>query len=57
MATAAKLTIAEVERLVEPGELDPDAVVTPGVYVKRIVHVADAPKRIEQRTLRKRDAA
>jgi 3-oxoacid CoA-transferase subunit A len=57
MATAAKLTIAEVEHLVEPGELDPDAVVTPGVYVSRIVHVADAPKRIEQRTLRKRDAA
>ena len=57
MATAAKLTIAEVEHLVEPGELDPDAVVTPGVYVKRIVHVPDAPKRIEQRTLRKRDAA
>jgi len=57
MATAAKLTIAEVERLVEPGELDPDAIATPGVYVKRIVAVPDAPKRIEQRTLRKRDAA
>ncbi|MGA2485415.1 MAG: CoA transferase subunit A [Roseiarcus sp.] len=57
MATAAKLTIAEVERLVEAGELDPDAIATPGVYVKRIVAVPDAPKRIEQRTLRKRDAA
>jgi 3-oxoacid CoA-transferase subunit A len=57
MATAAKLTIAEVEHLVEPGEIDPDAIVTPGVYVKRIVAVPDAPKRIEQRTLRKRDAA
>ncbi len=57
MATAAKLTIAEVEHLVEPGEIDPDAIVTPGVYVQRIVHVADAPKRIEQRTLRQRDAA
>jgi len=57
MATAAKLTIAEVERLVEPGELDPDAIATPGVYVNRIVHVPDALKRIEQRTLRKRDAA
>ena len=57
MATAAKLTIAEVEHLVEPGELDPDAIVTPGVYIQRIVHVPDAPKRIEQRTLRKRDAA
>jgi 3-oxoacid CoA-transferase subunit A len=57
MATAAKLTIAEVEHLVEPGELDPDAIATPGVYVKRIIHVPDALKRIEQRTLRKRDAA
>jgi len=57
MATAAKVTIAEVEHLVEPGELDPDAIVTPGVYVQRIVAVPDAPKRIEQRTLRKRDAA
>ena len=57
MATAAKLTIAEVEHLVEPGELDPDAIATPGVYVKRIVHVPEALKRIEQRTLRKRDAA
>jgi 3-oxoacid CoA-transferase subunit A len=57
MATAAKLTIAEVERLVEPGELDPDAIATPGVYVQRIVAVPDAPKRIEQRTVRKRDAA
>jgi 3-oxoacid CoA-transferase subunit A len=57
MATAAAVTIAEVEHLVEPGELDPDAIATPGVYVKRIVAVPDAPKRIEQRTVRKRDAA
>jgi 3-oxoacid CoA-transferase subunit A len=57
MATAAKLTIAEVEHLVEPGELDPDAIATPGVYVKRIVAVSQAVKRIEQRTVRKRDAA
>ena len=57
MATAAKLTIAEVERLVEPGEIDPDAIATPGIYVKRIVAVPQALKRIEQRTLRKRDAA
>ncbi len=57
MATAAKLTIAEVEHLVEPGELDPDAIVTPGVYVKRIVAVPDAPKRIEKRTVRERAAA
>lgn len=57
MATAAKITVAEVEHLVEPGELDPDAIVTPGVYVKRIVHVKDAKKHIEQRTTRKRAAA
>ena len=56
MATAAKLTIAEVERLVEPGEIDGDHIVTPGVYVQRIVHVPGAQKRIEQRTLRKRVA-
>jgi 3-oxoacid CoA-transferase subunit A len=57
MATAARLTIAEVEHLVEPGEIDPDHIITPGVYVQRIVHVAGALKRIEQRTTRKRDAA
>ena len=57
MATAARLTIAEVEHLVEPGTIDPDHIVTPGVYVQRIVHVAVAEKRIEQRTTRKRDAA
>ena len=57
MATAAKLTIAEVENLVQPGEFDPDHVVTPGVYVQRIVHVEKAEKRIEQRTTRKREAA
>ena len=54
MATAARLTIAEVEHLVEPGELDPDTIVTPGIYVQRIVHVPDPDKRIEQRTTRKR---
>ena len=57
MATAARLTIAEVEHLVEPGEIDGDHIVTPGVYVQRIVHVPGALKRIEQRTIRKRDAA
>ena len=57
MATAAKLTIAEVEHLVEPGEIDPDHIVTPGIFVKRIVHVPGAEKRIEQRTTRKRNAA
>jgi len=57
MATAGRLTIAEVEHLVEPGEIDGDHIVTPGVYVQRIVHVANAAKRIEQHTIRKRDAA
>ena len=55
MATAAKITVAEVEHLVEPGAIDPDAVVTPGIFVQRLVHVPDAPKRIEQRTVRKRE--
>jgi len=54
MATAAKVTVAEVEKLVRPGEIDPDHIVTPGVFVQRIVHVSDANKRIEQRTTRKR---
>ncbi len=54
MATAGKITIAEVEHLVEPGEIDADAIMTPGVFIKRIVHVPDGPKRIEQRTRRKR---
>jgi 3-oxoacid CoA-transferase subunit A len=54
MATAAKVTVAEVENLVQPGELDPDHIVTAGIFVKRIVHVPDAEKRIEQRTVRKR---
>jgi 3-oxoacid CoA-transferase subunit A len=56
MATAAKVTIAEVENLVEPGNIDPDHIITPGIYVKRIVHVPNAEKRIEQRTVRKRTA-
>jgi len=57
MATAGKVTIVEVEHLVEPGQLDPDAVVTPGVFVQRIIHVPNAKKHIEQRTTRKREAA
>jgi 3-oxoacid CoA-transferase subunit A len=57
MATAGKVTVAEVEHLVPPGELEPDAIVTPGVYVQRIVHVPNAVKHIEQRTVRKRLAA
>ena len=54
IATAARVTVAEVEHLVQPGELDPDAIITPGIFVTRLVHVPDAPKRIEQRTTRKR---
>jgi 3-oxoacid CoA-transferase subunit A len=53
MATAAKVTIAEVEHLVEPGEIEPDLVHTPSVYVKRIIQGVDYEKRIERRTVRK----
>jgi 3-oxoacid CoA-transferase subunit A len=53
MATAAKITIAEVEHLVEPGELDPDLVHTPSVYVKRIFQGELFERRIERRTVRK----
>jgi 3-oxoacid CoA-transferase subunit A len=56
VATAGRITIAEVEQLVEPGELDPDAIHTPGIYVQRIVKGAHFEKPIEQRTLRKRSA-
>jgi 3-oxoacid CoA-transferase A subunit len=51
-ATAGKICIAEVEELVEPGELDPDHVHTPGIFVHRLV-VAKREKRIEQRTVKK----
>ena len=54
MATAGKATVAEVEHLVEPGRLDPDSIVTPGIYVQRIVHVPNAKKHIEHRTTRAR---
>jgi 3-oxoacid CoA-transferase subunit A len=53
MAMAAKVTIAEVEELVEDGELDPNFIHTPGVYVHRIFQGANYEKRIEQRTVRK----
>ncbi|HEX7012792.1 MAG TPA: CoA transferase subunit A [Steroidobacteraceae bacterium] len=56
MATAAKITIAEVEHLVEPGQLDPDHIHTPGIFVQRIVRGERYEKRIEQRTVRKRVA-
>ena len=56
MATAGRITVAEVEHLVQPGELDGDMIHTPGVYVQRIIHTT-AEKRIEQRTVRKRSEA
>ncbi len=53
MAMGGKITIAEVEELVEPGELDPNNIHTPGIYVHRIFQGVDYEKRIEQRTVRK----
>jgi 3-oxoacid CoA-transferase subunit A len=53
MATAAKITIAEVEEIVEVGELDPDHVHTPGIYVQRIIKGEKFEKRIERRTVTK----
>lgn len=52
MATAAKITIAEVEELVELGSLDPNSIVTPGIYVKRIIQGTEYVKKIEKRTVR-----
>ncbi|WP_048861406.1 CoA transferase subunit A [Acidisphaera rubrifaciens] len=57
MATAGEMVVAEVEELVEQGSFDPDAIHTPGIYVNRIVKLAHVEKRIEQRTVRKREAA
>lgn len=57
MATAARLTVAQVEHLVQPGEIDPDHVITPGVFVQRLVALpANHEKRIESRTVRPRNA-
>ena len=56
MATAAKFTVAEVENLVEPGEIDADHIITPGIFVKRLIKLATIDKRIEHRTVRKRAA-
>jgi len=57
MATAGRVTIAEVEHLVEPGELDPDGIHTPGIYVDRIIQGSNYQKLIERRTTRPRPAA
>jgi 3-oxoacid CoA-transferase subunit A len=54
MATAGKVTVAEVEQLVKPGDINPDHIITPGIFVQRIIHVPNATKYIEQRTVRKR---
>jgi 3-oxoacid CoA-transferase subunit A len=56
MATAGRVTIAEVEELVEPGDLDPDHIHTPGIYVQRLFVGKDYEKRIEQRTVRVRES-
>jgi 3-oxoacid CoA-transferase subunit A len=57
MATAGKVTVAQVEHLVATGDIDPDAIHTPGIFVQRIVHAPNAAKLIEQRTTRPRNAA
>src|SRR5208283_4233696 len=54
MATAGRVTVAEVEHLVDSRAIDPDHIHTPGVFVDRIVHATSLEKRIEQRTVRKR---
>jgi 3-oxoacid CoA-transferase subunit A len=54
MATAASMVVVEVEHLVEPGQIDPDRIITPGIFVNRIVALDQVTKRIEQRTVRKR---
>lgn len=56
MATAAAITVAEVEELVEPGAIDPDRIITPGIFVDRILRLEKVEKRIEQRTVRSRPA-
>jgi 3-oxoacid CoA-transferase subunit A len=52
MATAARVTLAEVEHLVEPGEIEPDAVHTPGIFVQHILQGAHYERRVEKRTVR-----
>lgn len=54
MATAGRVTVAEVEHLVDPGEIEPDHIHTPGIFVQRILHGPSFEKRIEQRTVRRR---
>lgn len=54
MATAAKMTVVEVEELMPQGSFDPDHIITPGIFVRRIVKLDNVEKRIEQRTVRQR---
>jgi 3-oxoacid CoA-transferase subunit A len=56
MASAGRFTVAQVEHLVPAGEIDPDHMHTPGIFVQKLIHVANPAKRIEQRTVRKRAA-
>jgi 3-oxoacid CoA-transferase subunit A len=53
MATAGKVTVAQVENLVECGTIDPDHIITPGIFVQRMIHAGGIEKHIEQRTVRK----
>ena len=57
MASAAKVTVAEVEEFVEQGAFNPDHIITPGIFVQRMIKLETVNKRIEQRTTRKREAA
>ena len=57
MATAGKVTVAEVEEIVDKGELDPDHIHTPGIFIQRLVKGDRFEKRIEQRTIRERETA
>jgi len=57
MATAAKTTVVEVEEIVKQGDLNPDHIITPGIFTKRLVKLEKVNKHIEQRTVRKRAAA
>ncbi|HQT76017.1 MAG TPA: 3-oxoacid CoA-transferase subunit A, partial [Rhodopila sp.] len=54
MATAGEAVVVEVEDIVEAGQIDPDHIITPGIFVNRIVKLDTIEKRIEQRTVRKR---
>jgi 3-oxoacid CoA-transferase subunit A len=54
MATAGNITIVEVEEIVEIGELDPESIITPGIYVDRVIKCENYEKRIEQRTVRRK---